>query len=96
MTLHILHPVAKKVETRGANAARLANLEGKTIALYWNHKSGGDAALKRLGELLRARFPGLKTKDYVGSIGSANRFVTKGDVKRIAEECSAAVGSTAD
>jgi hypothetical protein len=96
MTLQVLHPVAQKVETRGANAARIGGLEGKTIGLYWNHKSGGDAALQRLGELLRARFPGLQTRDYVGSIGSANRFVTRDDVRRISAECVAVVGSTAD
>jgi hypothetical protein len=96
MMLHVLHPVAHRIERKGLGAPRLAGFEGKTIGLYWNHKPGGDAALRRAGELLRARYPGLETRDYVGSIGSANRYVTPDDVRRISREVSAVIGSTAD
>jgi hypothetical protein len=51
---------------------------------------------KRAGELLKSRYAGLETKVYVGSIGAANRFTTKEDIKRIMAECSAVIGSTAD
>ena len=97
MKLHVLNPVASKVQNKTSAAApRLSAFEGKHIGLYWNLKPGGDAALLRAGELLKSRYPGLQTKVYVGSIGAANRFTTKEDVKRITAECSAVIGSTAD
>lgn len=97
MKLHVLHPVAKKEEKKSGTATqRLSDLAGKRIGLYWNLKPGGDAALKRAGELLGSRFPDIETKIYVGSIGAANRFMTKDDIKRIMAECSAVIGSTAD
>ena len=98
MRMHVLNPVAPKQKLTKISplAPRLANLEGKFIGLYWNHKPGGDAALRRAGELLKAQYAGLETKRYVGSIGGAMRSVTKGDVERIAQECAAVIGSTAD
>ena len=96
MKLHVLNPVAQKVEGKGSSAPRLTKLEGKFIGLYWNFKAGGDAALNRAGELLKARYPGLDAKIYVGSMGGSNHFVTTDDAKRIAQECAAVVGSTAD
>ncbi len=96
MKLHVLNPVSSRVEEKGASAPRLRNLEGKTVGLFWNAKPGGDAALKRTSELLKARFPGVETKTYVGSIGGSVHCATKEDVKRIAQECVAVVGSTAD
>jgi hypothetical protein len=96
MKLHVLNPVAQKVEEISASAPRLSKLEGKSIGLYWNYKAGGDAALKRAGELLKARYAGLNAKIYVGSIGGSNHFVTKDDAKRIAQECAGMIGSTAD
>jgi len=94
--LEVLNPVAQQVKKEGANAPRLLQLEGKVIGLYWNHKAGGDAALKRVIELLRGRFPGLATRSYVGSVGGSNRFVTKDDVKKISQECAAVVATSAD
>jgi hypothetical protein len=96
MKLQVLNPVAQKVEGKGSSAARLSKLEGKHIGLYWNFKAGGDAALKRAGELLKSRFPDLDAKIYTGSIGGSNHFVTTDDAKRIAQECAAVIGSTAD
>jgi hypothetical protein len=97
MKLQVLHPVALKVANKtGSATQRLPDFEGKRIGLYWNLKPGGDSALKRAGELLKSRFPSIETTIYVGSIGAANRFMTKDDVKRIMKECSAVIGSTAD
>jgi len=96
MTLHILNPVARRVAEKGTLAPRLPTLHGKFIGLYWNYKGGGDAALKRTDELLRARYPGLTTKMYVGSMGGSNHFLTTDDAKRIAEECEGMIGTTGD
>ena len=96
MTLQVLNPVSRRVEEALANAPRLKNLDGKRIGLYWNHKPGGDLALQRTRDLLESRFPGLQATTYVGSIGGAYHQVTKDDVKRMAKECVAVVGTTAD
>ena len=96
MRMQVLNPVASKVENKGAAAPRLPNLEGKQVGLFWNYKAGGDAALKRTGDLLKARYAGLSTKMYVGSIGGSGHYLSPDDVKRIARECTAVVGTTAD
>jgi hypothetical protein len=41
-------------------AARLASLEGKTVALRWNGKPNGDLFLNRIGELLVEKVKGVK------------------------------------
>ena len=62
------HPVAKTVEYSVKPAARLQAIDGATIGLYWNIKAGGDAALDKTEELLRARFPKARFKRYTGSV----------------------------
>jgi hypothetical protein len=96
MKFQIMNPVAEKVQEKGALAPRLKSLEGKHIGLYWNFKGGGDAALKRTSELLQAKYPGVTTKLYTGSLGGSNHLVTKADAKRLAQECAGMVGTTAD
>ena len=97
MRLNVLNPVALKVEKKGASAPRLSKLEGELIGLYWNRKAGGDAALKRVDELLKAQYPGLKTKSYERkSVEEGNRFAIKDDLKRIAQECTGVIGSSAE
>ena len=96
MKLDILNPVSIKVTTKGAAATRLPKLDGKLLGLFWNYKHGGDAALQRAGELLKSRYPGMETKLYVGSIGGAGHYLMPDDVKRMAQECAAVVGTTAD
>ncbi len=96
MILHVLNPVAKKVEVKGRAAPRLQTLDDKLIGLYWNFKAGGDAALKRTEELLKTRYPGIRTKMYVGSLGGSNHFLTTDDAKRIAKECAGMIGTTGD
>ena len=94
MRLHVLNPVAQKLKKKSSSAPRLAQLEGNTIGLYWNCKAGGDAALKRVEELLKARYAGLQTKSYSKEMGDANR--AKDALKRIAQECAGVIGSTAE
>lgn len=96
MTLSVLNPVSRKIEKAGASAPRLDTLDGKTIGLYWNHKPGGESALARIDEMLKARFKGVTTKYYVGSMGGAVKSATKEDVALMAAECAAVVGTTAD
>jgi len=94
--LEILNPVAKTVEYSVKPAARLQAIDGATIGLYWNIKAGGDAALDKTEELLRARFPKAKFRRYTGSVGWLMRHCTAEDADRIASEVQAVVGTTAD
>jgi hypothetical protein len=94
--LEIHNPVARSVEHSVKPAARLRDLEGATIGLYWNMKAGGDAALDRTEQLLRARFPGARFRRYTGSVGWLMRHCTAEDSDRIAAEVHAVVGTTND
>src|SRR3990167_3890018 len=94
--LEILNPVAKTVEYSVKPAARLQAVDGATIGLYWNIKAGGDAALDKTEELLRARFPKAKFRRYTGSVGWLMRHCTAEDADRMASEGAAVVGTPAD
>jgi hypothetical protein len=95
-TLEVLNPVARTVERSVQPAQRPRTLEGATIGLSWNMKAGGDAALDRTEELLRARFPGARFRRYTGSVGWLMRHCTAEDADRIASEVHAVVGTTND
>lgn len=91
MKLDVLNPVAQKLEKQGSSiSSRVSSLDGKVVGLYWNFKPGGDAALKRTAELLKARYAGIETRFY------ERRRISREDVTMIARECAAVIGSTAD
>ena len=94
--LEILNPVAKTVERSVKPAARLRDWQGATVGLYWNMKAGGDHALDRTEALLGERFPGVRFKRYIGSVGWLMRHCTAEDADRIASEVHAVVGTTND
>ena len=94
--LEVLNPVARTVERSVKPAQRLRDLGGATIGLYWNMKAGGDAALDRTEQLLRARFPEARFRRYTGSVGWLMRHCTAEDADRIASEVHAVVGTTND
>ena len=94
--LEILNPIARVVEHSVDPAARLRDLKGKTIGLYWNMKAGGDAALDRTEARLKERFPETKFRRYTGSVGFIMRHATPEDANRMAREVDAVVGTTAD
>lgn len=94
--LEILNPVAATVEHSVKPASRRADLRGATVGLYWNMKSGGDAALDETERLLRERFPDTRFRRYTGSVGFLMRHCTAEDADRIAAEVDAVVGTTAD
>jgi hypothetical protein len=95
-TLIVHNPVARTVEHSVKPAARLRQLDGATIGLYWNMKAGGDAALDRIADRLRARWPDLRFRRYTGSVGWLMRHCTPEDADRIASEVHAVVGTTND
>ena len=95
-TLEVLHPVAEIVQNTVSAAPRLQSLDGKTVGLFWNIKAGGDVALSAVAEELAKRHQGLKFRNYVGSVGSIYRQATPEDIERMAAECDAIVGTSAD
>ena len=96
-TIDILSPVAAKYTGLTVRPAqRLDTLDGKTIGLYWNQKSGGDVALARISELIQQRFPEVRFKKYTGSIGWGRTVASDEDIERIAAECEGVIGTTAD
>lgn len=94
--LEIRNPVAQTVEHSVKAAPRLQSFDGATIGLYWNMKAGGDHALDRTEQLLRAKFPGARFRRYTGSVGWLMRHCTAEDADRIASEVHAVVGTTND
>jgi hypothetical protein len=95
-TVEVLNPVARAVERSIKPAPRLRDLGAATVGLYWNMKAGGDAALDKTAELLRARFPAVRVRHYTGSVGWLMRHCTAEDADRIASEVQAVVGTTND
>ena len=60
VTLAMLNPVAT-IEIAGVKPAeRIGDLGNKKVGLLWNRKARGDVALRRIGEVLKARFSGLE------------------------------------
>jgi len=94
--LDIVNPVATRVEHSVKPAARQRDLSNTTVGLYWNMKSGGDAALDRAEQRLSERYPGICFRRYTGSVGFIMRHATADDADRMASEVQAVVGTTAD
>ena len=94
--LEVLNPAAEAEEKIIPPATRPKDLSGKRVGLYWNIKSGGDAALDRVEALLKERFSGITTRRHMGSVGFMMRHLTPGDAERIAQTCDLVVGTTND
>jgi hypothetical protein len=99
--LRIVNPVAQaKAGTVGAQrfppARRPQTLDGVTIGLYWNAKAGGDAALAQTRLRLGQLYPKARFRDYFGEHGTHMRRASAEQLDRIAAECQAVVGTTAD
>jgi len=100
-TLTIVNPVAvAKQETSASEVfpipARLTDLANRTIGLFWNGKNGGQHALQRTRENLERLYPGIRFKDYLGSMGGVMRRASEEQLDQIARECDAVIGTTAD
>ncbi len=95
-TMKFLNPVAAIAKRTASPAPRPDSLDGKTLGLYWNNKTGGNIALRAAAVHLLKRYPTLKVREYQGSVGSTTRYMTPKDASLIASECTAVIGSTAD
>src|SRR5882757_5515574 len=99
--LTIVNPIAESQidldpSLRHAPAKRPADLNGKRIALYWNGKQNGPAALAAARKLLSERFDGLTFIEVTGELGGTNRYLSPGQLDRLAEDADAAICTTAD
>jgi len=56
------------------------------VGLFWNIKSGGDAALRRTETLLRDHFEGLVVTKYEGTVGQISKKLTPAAIEKIAGE----------
>jgi hypothetical protein len=90
-TLEVLNPVADMPSEMVQPAARPLSLEGKRVGLYWNYKPGGNYALERVGEAIKARFNVMSVKMY-----SSPRPVLKSVLDAVKNECDVLVGATGD
>ena len=94
--LMVLNPVAEVKRESVELAPRLNDINGKTIALYWNGKAGGDILLEHSAQLLKQRYSGVKFKNYLGVVGQVMRHATAEQAEAIAKECDALIATTAD
>src|SRR5260370_41528146 len=56
----VVWPRGKKISDRAASAARLDNLNGKTVAELWDYVFRGEEIFPVLGSELAGRFTGVK------------------------------------
>lgn len=89
--LEVLNPVAPADSRRIKPALRPSSLDGKRVGLYWNYKPGGNFALERVGDEIKARFKGASVKMY-----PSPRPVPRSVLDTVKSECDVVVGSTAD
>ena len=75
-------------------APRLSLFEGKKIGLVWNGKASADILLGFVGDLLRERYPSVRTKLYTTS-NVANRL-KPGELEGIAREVDAVIYASGD
>jgi hypothetical protein len=99
--LTIVNPVATpRSEADGADrhppAPRPKELDGKTIALYWNGKQNGLYALGRAKEVLSKQFRDVSFIEVTGELGGTNRYLSEGQLQMIAEKADVAICTSAD
>jgi hypothetical protein len=99
--LTIVNPIAESQidldpSLRHPPAKRPSDLNGKTVALYWNGKQNGPAALDAARKLLSERFTGLTFVDITGELGGTNRYLSPEQLETLAQTVDAAICTSAD
>ena len=87
----VLNPTAEYETARYHSAPRMTAIDGQRIGLLWNSKACGDTLLRALGGLLQEQYKDIKLINYDLriNIGAEN-------IKKIAAECDAVIGSVGD
>ena len=91
--LEVLNPVAKLSTQEVTLAARLDDLSGKTIGLWWNNKASGNLVNKFTAEVLAKKFKNIRFKEYLGTIGMEDRHASDDQLETVAKECDAVIGA---
>ena len=94
--LEVLNPVAKLSTQEVTLAARLGDLSGKTIGLWWNNKASGNTVNQFTAEFLAEKFKGIHFKEYFGTIGMEDRHASDEQLETIPKECDAVIGALAN
>lgn len=83
--LQVLNPRGEiELPPVSAPSARVSDLAGKRIGLYWNEKAGGNHFWNGIGQLLRQRVPEVTILRYQGAFDLGDAMAAK-----IAEETDA-------
>ncbi len=85
VTLEVLNPRGEiELPPVTAPSARIADLSGKTIGLYWNEKQGGNHFWNGIERLLKEKMPEATVLRYSGAFDLGDELAAK-----IAEETDA-------
>jgi hypothetical protein len=76
--LHVLNPRGEiTLPPVSAPSARIADLAGKKIGLYWNGKAGGDHFWNGIESLLKQKLPNTTVLRYEGSFDLGDALAAK-------------------
>jgi len=92
VTLEVLNPRGEiEPPPTLAPAARITDLEGKRVGLYWNGKVGTDVFFDTVEKLLKDKFPTIKVMRYVGAFDPGDALAVK-----IAKEVDTVINGVGD
>ncbi len=78
VTLQVLNPRGEiTLPPVSAPSARIANLAGKKIGLYWNGKAGGDHFWNGIEQQLKEKLPDATVVRYQGAFDPGDTFAAK-------------------
>ncbi len=78
VTLNVLNPRGESEPPRNmAPTARVADLSGKKIGLYWLGKPDGDVFFDRVQKLLEEKFPTAKVLRFTGAFDIGDGLAAK-------------------
>jgi hypothetical protein len=78
VTLQVLNPRGEiTLPPVSAPSARIANLEGKKVGLYWNGKAGGNHFWNSIEQLLKDKLPKTNILRYEGAFDLGDSLAAK-------------------
>jgi len=78
VTLEVLNPRGEiEPPPTLAPKARVTDLAGKRVGLYWNGKVGTDVFFDTVEKLLKEKFPTIKVSRYVGAFDPGDALAGK-------------------
>ncbi|MBI2910282.1 MAG: hypothetical protein HYX92_21780 [Chloroflexi bacterium] len=92
--IEVMNPVAEVRPEAVVPARRLDSLSGKRIALWWNSKPRGDAALETVAEAFQRRFQNVTFSRFDQQYDHGRHFPERYDEAR--RSCDAVVATTGD